>query len=49
MKAYLIISTVLFAITTLIGIRDSTTAGDSVVCVLFAAISAWGFYLAFNL
>jgi hypothetical protein len=49
MKVYLIISATLFAITTLVGITQSKDAGDSVVCVLSAAISAWGFYLAFNL
>lgn len=49
MKAYLILSAVLFAITVLVGIARSEDAGDSVICVLFAAIAAWGFYLAFNL
>lgn len=49
MKAYLIISAVLFTITALHGISTSKDAGDSVPCVLFAALAAWGFYLAFNL
>ncbi len=49
MKAYLIISAILFAASLVQGIVNSKDAGDSVLCVLIAALSAWGFYLAFNL
>ncbi len=49
MKAYLIISAAIFVLTVLHGISTSKDAGDSVLCVLIAALAAWGFYLAFNL
>jgi len=49
MKAYLFVSALIFTIATLSCIINSKDAGDSVVAVLLAALSAWGFYLWFNL
>ena len=49
MKAYLLLTAIIFGLVTFYGISQSKDSGDTVMCVLFAALSVWGFYLAFNL
>ena len=49
MKAYLIITAIIFGFTTLNGIANSKDAGDTVICALMTALCAWGVYLATTL